>query len=660
MRIFLSLLFCTLLSTVSSQAKADLADAVTSFFQANESQLTPLEKAAQHLNQRVDNTFGTIKSVFNTSLSIAEKDASYIVGSELLRIILVVVISLIALLFLSRWAKSFKANHKDLPETKQIVLELLPWVGFWSLSMFLCEAINLASVLRHALGTCLTVLSIGFGLRQVSMVIYHLQHDILEQEYHTSFKRLAPAFVYYGVTSLIILGFLLSTGIIGTFVITSIAKRPVDLQSHHALLMIDMVWYFYLLCFTSLILALQQHHINKLKASGHHLPASILALDRFHVLGYLSIFLSYASWIAAEAGWVDPISYKLILVLTILLLAGLFLHSAIKIAHNAADTVISWFLSDNVKLMIDYTFVLKLLGYGMYGFLVISTLAYALNLKFYFDTLMRTSDYIIEKGFAVSLVIGAVFLIHKLLNKITHRIVESQVHLKRAQRISSRLFTLLLLFRNLVPTLLWVPAIVLILLMFGVDSKYILYVFALILAALVFISQNMLQDIIKGLVWIAEDMVSLGDNMTINGVGGIVEHLSFQSVALRDYAGTVHVFSFSEIKTLAHHEWDHSYAVCEIAVHHEENLDKIIEIMLQVAADLREDSKVKKHIIGPMENPGVDSIKEYAVIIKGRMKTKPGTHWDVQKEYYKNLLKAFKKARIKLPYPRREIHILSK
>ena len=660
MRGFLYIIFYAVLGFGSFQAKADIIDTATNLFRSEQSQLSPFEQFAHGINQNVDNICTSTKDMLNRYIGTAEKEACFLIDDQLLRAGLVLAISFVVLLLLQRLCSSFLQNHRKLPETDEVILEVTPWLGFWALSLFLCETIHLAPVPRHALGTCLTLLSIGFGVRQVSMVIYHLHHNILGEKYHKSFKRAAPRFVYYGVTGLISLGILLILGIASAFVLAWLGHHSIAPNSPHALMMIDILWYFYLSFFGCLILALQHYQVRQWKKTDKQIPSLTIALDHFHVLGYVFLVLSFISWLLAATGLIDPLSHKLTLVLTLVLLGILFLKSAIKIIHYVTNTILSWFLSEKTKVMLDYVLILRILGYAIYAFIVITLLAYALDAKAYFDTLIETTDYLFEKGFVLALIIGTVMLINRLIHKITNQLVESQLHLKRAQRTNSRLFTFLLLFRNLIPSLLWIPAMILILLMFGVDSKYILYVFALVFAAFVFISQSLLQDIIKGFVWIAEDVIAIGDIITVNqSINGTVEHLTFQGVSVRDYSGAVHTFSFSSITALAHHEWKYSYAVCEIAVHHEEDLDKVIDLMMKVADSIRKDPEFKSRILDDkMETPGIDNIKEYAITIKGRLKVKPGTQYDIQREYYKKLIQAFKKAKITRPYPRQDIHVI--
>jgi small-conductance mechanosensitive channel len=640
----------------SFQAKAGIIETATSLFRSNQSQPSPLEKFSNHINQAVDKTFASAKNLLIQRLSTAEQKADFLINDQVLRIGLILAISFLALALLQYICITFLQNHPKIPKPDQVILEIIPWLGFWILSLFLCEAIQLPPVPRHALVRCLTLLSIGFSVRQVSMVIYHLHHNILGEKYHKSFKRSAPSFVYYGVTAIINLSILLILGILSYFMLAWITHRPIDPNSTHALMMIDVVWYFYLLCFGFLMLALHHHQIKQLQKSKQKVSPLNAFLDKFHALGYPCLLLSFVSWFTAQEGWIDPLSTKLILVLTFFLLGVLFSQSAIKIIY----TILSWFLSENAKAMLDYVSILRVLGYAIYSFIVTTLLAYALDKTAYFDILLQLGDYLFEKGFAVTVIIGTVFLINKAIRKITHRLVDSQVHLKRAERANSRLFTFLLLFRNLIPTLLWIPTSILILVTFGINSQYILYVFVLIFAAFVFVSQSLLQDIIKCFLWIAEDVIAIGDVITINhSVTGTIEHLTLQAVSVRDYAGAVHTFSFSTITTMAHHEWKYSYAVCEIAVHHEEDLDKVIDLMMKVAESIRKDPKFKSKILDDkMETPGIDNIKEYAITIKGRLKVKPGSQYDIQREYYKKLIQAFNKAKITRPYPRQDIHVI--
>jgi small-conductance mechanosensitive channel len=53
---------------------------------------------------------------------------------------------------------------------------------------------------------------------------------------------------------------------------------------------------------------------------------------------------------------------------------------------------------------------------------------------------------------------------------------------------------------------------------------------------------------------------------------------------------------------------------------------------------------------------GVDDFADSAVVIKGRLRTKPIKQWDVGREYRRRLKHAFDEAGIEIPFPHRSIY----
>jgi moderate conductance mechanosensitive channel len=79
--------------------------------------------------------------------------------------------------------------------------------------------------------------------------------------------------------------------------------------------------------------------------------------------------------------------------------------------------------------------------------------------------------------------------------------------------------------------------------------------------------------------------------------------------------------------------------------------------MGQVAEDLQLDPTFGPNIIEPIEILGVDNFADSAVIIKARIKTQPGEHGNVGREYRRRLKKAFDAQKIEIPFPHRSLYI---
>ena len=112
-------------------------------------------------------------------------------------------------------------------------------------------------------------------------------------------------------------------------------------------------------------------------------------------------------------------------------------------------------------------------------------------------------------------------------------------------------------------------------------------------------------------------------------------------------------FRTGKISTLANMTKDWSAAVIDVSVGHKADVDKVISVMTSVAGELRANPAFSQKITGDIEVFGVDSITENAIIIKGRLKTKPMAQWDVGSEYRKRLRTALDKAGVDIPCPRR-------
>jgi len=71
--------------------------------------------------------------------------------------------------------------------------------------------------------------------------------------------------------------------------------------------------------------------------------------------------------------------------------------------------------------------------------------------------------------------------------------------------------------------------------------------------------------------FILENQVRVGDVAIVNGTGGLVEHINFRTIVLRDIAGVVHVFPNGTVTTLSNMTNDWSAYVFEIGVAYKEN-----------------------------------------------------------------------------------------
>jgi len=221
---------------------------------------------------------------------------------------------------------------------------------------------------------------------------------------------------------------------------------------------------------------------------------------------------------------------------------------------------------------------------------------------------------------------------------------------------SKRAETLVRLLRQGVRIMLSIVAILVILRELGVEIGPILASAGVAGLAVGFGAQNLVRDVISGFFLILENQVRVGDVAVINGSGGLVENINFRTIILRDLSGTVHVFPNGTITTLANLTREWSAYVFDIGIAYKEDVDKVMEMMRELGKELRNDPHFGPLMVDDIEIFGVDQFADSAVIIKGRLRTKPIKQWDVGREYRRRLKNLFDEKGVEIPFPHRSIY----
>ncbi|MDH3671355.1 MAG: mechanosensitive ion channel family protein [Gammaproteobacteria bacterium] len=221
---------------------------------------------------------------------------------------------------------------------------------------------------------------------------------------------------------------------------------------------------------------------------------------------------------------------------------------------------------------------------------------------------------------------------------------------------SKRVETLVRLLRQAVSIALWIVVILIVLREVGVEIGPLLASAGILGLAVGFGAQNLVRDVISGFFMILENQVRVGDVAIVNGTGGVVEKMNFRTIVLRDLSGVVHVFPNGTVSTLSNMTQEWSAFVLDMGVAYKEDVDKVMDVMRQVAADMRADEYFGALMIQDIEVLGVDDFADSAVVIKARLKTMPIKQWEVGREYRRRLKQAFDREGIEIPFPHRSIY----
>lgn len=224
------------------------------------------------------------------------------------------------------------------------------------------------------------------------------------------------------------------------------------------------------------------------------------------------------------------------------------------------------------------------------------------------------------------------------------------------RNVSARTRTLLSLFRNAFTIAIVIIGIMMVLSEIGINIAPLLAGAGVLGLAIGFGAQKLVQDIITGIFIQLENAINEGDVVTVAGITGGVEKLTIRSVSLRSLDGQFHIIPFNSVDTVSNYMRRFGYHVAEIGVAYGEQVPEVKDAMLEAFRRL-EETEHKEAILEPFEMHGVTALGDSAVVVRGRIKTKPGSQWVVGRAYTEIAKAVLDERGIEIPFPHRELKL---
>src|SRR5262249_45268584 len=136
-------------------------------------------------------------------------------------------------------------------------------------------------------------------------------------------------------------------------------------------------------------------------------------------------------------------------------------------------------------------------------------------------------------------------------------------------------------------------------------------------------AQNLVRDVISGFFLILEDQVRIGDAARINGVAGTVEQINLRTIVVRDGEGAVQVFPNGTITALANLSKQFAFAVVDVRVAYDENIDRVMGTVREIGAAMERDPTWTPLLLSPLEIIGIESLADGAATLRVRFKVLP-------------------------------------
>jgi small conductance mechanosensitive channel len=190
----------------------------------------------------------------------------------------------------------------------------------------------------------------------------------------------------------------------------------------------------------------------------------------------------------------------------------------------------------------------------------------------------------------------------------------------------------------------------------GIPVTAVLGGAAVVGLAVSFGAQNLIRDYFAGFIILLENQYGINDVIKICGIAGLVERITLRITVLRDLEGVAHFIPNGEIKSVSNmtHGW--SRALFDIGVAYKEEVDKVMDVLMELGKEVRQDPKFGHLILDDPEMLGVDAFGDSAVVIKFFIKTRPLQQWTVKREMLRRIKNRFDELGIEIPFPHRTVY----
>ena len=255
----------------------------------------------------------------------------------------------------------------------------------------------------------------------------------------------------------------------------------------------------------------------------------------------------------------------------------------------------------------------------------------------------------------VILLVGIVAL--RLIKKATNRWIEGVQELAANDPRRQRAATLGNLLQSIAEYVVWPIVGIMILSEVGLDIGALLATAGVAGLAIGFGAQTLVKDVIGGIFLLFDDIIHVGDLVSIGNTIGTVEEIGVRLVKVRKFDGELVMIPAGEIRMFGNKSMGWARVVVPVGLSYGQDVDAILPIMEEVASEWAAEHEE----ILLEDSPTVQGLMDFgdsSVTARVVMQVKPGEQFAAERELRMRLKRAFDEHEVEIPFPQRTVHVL--
>ncbi|HVC46630.1 MAG TPA: mechanosensitive ion channel family protein [Terracidiphilus sp.] len=169
-------------------------------------------------------------------------------------------------------------------------------------------------------------------------------------------------------------------------------------------------------------------------------------------------------------------------------------------------------------------------------------------------------------------------------------------------------------------------------------------------------AQNIVRDMLNGILILIEDQFNVGDTVRVAGVTGTVEAMTLRKTTIREADGTLSVIPNSQITIVANQSIDYSVGTVTVSMDYSTDPNAAIELLQHIAMQVRNSDEFRDVFLADPQILGVDALKGSEILIPVQFKTRATKQYAPMREFRRRVRLALEERSLLPGDPYRVFH----
>ncbi|MDD3391937.1 MAG: mechanosensitive ion channel [Bacilli bacterium] len=216
-----------------------------------------------------------------------------------------------------------------------------------------------------------------------------------------------------------------------------------------------------------------------------------------------------------------------------------------------------------------------------------------------------------------------------ILSSVIRKIIKKTLYIKISKIDKKKNKTIVGLIDNIVKYFIFIVVVLMILDVYGIDTKTLIASLGVVGLALGLSLQDIIKDFLAGITIIFDNQYVVGDIVMIGDFKGEVISLGLKTTKIKAWTGEVKMIANHNISEVINYSSNNSLAIVDLPFSKSIDIEKVEKQLQDIIKDL---NKTLENIAKPIDFLGINKITlasiEYRIIVE----TKPLCNFEVERK----------------------------